>query len=724
MNALDFTARAMAIRAGAHNPLTFADLCLARLPGTVTRIESSGFSVPGIGSAIYVSDSKATGELQAAHPLAVFSGADGRFFRLAGDDDGFVTPEQFGCPAYAAGANAQPAIQAALNYCKTVGLHGLKFPERKYELWPTARTAGFGLSTDHSGDYLTVDRWACSLLSTHPRGTVFSCRGITGGDPLTDYTIINSPTYGGDVIWRGAAIKLTGSVVPWGVNPGEDALSHLTMKGIHWQTGIVASLATDWPCLPPSRTPGRENAWDISMKGVYCQQDRIVGNITIIDGGFDGFLGENIYCGGGTNVNQRVTLRNYTSRNSNGTGVNPNGPRITDIDGAYFENCVAPFEGWMGWDWSRVVNAIARNCKSGGDLKGSYIYDMPLRPDGGEPTCTVDMTLDNCGALYVGSYVKGRLYLIDTTIQISTVIIPTNYAATARIRGIDLDVTSVANTKFVDPAIRFAGTSSSAQMISDNSIRISLRRTKEAISAGWRHGSVINVANSLGPRNIVYARGYCKEIMPTGLVPLDNHVAVIDEGLERNLSSGIFGSSFDPTTTPSPNFGSSWLYGATFSGVAGVWPVDLPATALFQEGHQITLEHRDSTKLSHFIEVREAGEARAVLGYKDLVRFRCNKLLARWELVLAPEPRKVAATVDITSTAIGAESGPYIIAAPGCRPTYQAEIHPSALTTGFVISAIRAETDAVRFWMRNIDGGATLDPTAASFTARWSVPGS
>jgi hypothetical protein len=722
VSAPDFAARALAIRAGALNAVPFTQLSQASLPASLNQVFSSGHTSNGIGAATYVCDSKATSALQVNHPLAVFGGPDGRFFRISGDNDGFVTPEQFGCPPYAPGINAQPMIQAALNYCKAVGLKGVKFPERQYELWPTPRTAGFGVSTDHSGDYLTVDQWACSLLSTNPRGTLFQCRGVTGGDPLTDYTIINTPSYGGDVIWRGSAIKLTGSVVPWAINPGEDSLSHLTMKGILWKTGITAALSTDWPCLPPSRTSGRENAWDISMKGVYCQQDRIVGNITIIDGGFDGFLGENIYCGGGVNVNQRVILRNYTARNTNGTGVNPNGPRSTDIDGAFFENCVAPFEGWMGWEWSRVVNALARNCKNGGDLKGSYSYDMPLRPDGGEPTCTVDMTYDRCGTIYVGSYVKGRLHLIDTQLHVSTVVIPSNYATTARIRGIDLAVASVANTTYVDPAIRFAGTATAAQMVSDNTIRLSLGRTKEAIAAGFRHGSVINVVNSLGPRNTLYVRGYCKEILPISQVPADNHVVVIDEGLERNLSGGTFGSMFDPSTTPSPNFGSSWLYGATFSGGSGVWPVDLPATTMFQEGHQITLEHRDSTKLIHFIEVREGGEPRAVLGYKDLVRFRCNKSLSRWEMVLAPAKRKATVLIDIASTAAGAESGPYVIQAPGCRPTYRAEVLPVTALTGLTISALRAETDAVKFWVRNIDGGATLDPPATNFTALWSAP--
>lgn len=105
MSALDFAARAMARRASAQAPLTFVELAAARLPASVTRIDSSGHSQPGQGAASYVSDALATPELQAAFPGAVFAGADGRLFRLLGSADGSITPEQLGCPLYAPGTN-------------------------------------------------------------------------------------------------------------------------------------------------------------------------------------------------------------------------------------------------------------------------------------------------------------------------------------------------------------------------------------------------------------------------------------------------------------------------------------------------------------------------------------------------------------------------------------------------------------------------------------------
>jgi hypothetical protein len=83
MSALDFTARALAMRATALTPLTLGELPQAQLPGNVTRIASSGHAEPGNGAAVYVSDSLATAALQAAHPAAVFRERGGRYFRLA-----------------------------------------------------------------------------------------------------------------------------------------------------------------------------------------------------------------------------------------------------------------------------------------------------------------------------------------------------------------------------------------------------------------------------------------------------------------------------------------------------------------------------------------------------------------------------------------------------------------------------------------------------------------
>lgn len=718
MSAPDFTARALAVRAAAQSPLTFAELAQARLPASVRRIESSGHTAAGLGAGSYVSDSLATAALAAAHPLAVFAGAEGRWFRLIGNAEGFIAPEQLGCPAYAAGTNQRLVIQAALDYCKAVGLKGVIFPQQRYELWVGLHVGSFTDAADHTGNHLVVDQWACSLVSTHPLGTVLDCKGPTGGNKLTDYQVINSATYGGDVIWRGAAIKLTGTVnMPGFPNPGDAALSHLAMRGITFFTGITASLNSAWPCHPPSRTPGRENAWDISNKGIWCQNDKHVGNITLIDSGFDGFLGEHIYCGGGLTSNQRLVVRNYTSRNTNGSSFNPNGPRSVDVNGAYCENAIGVIEGWLGWEYGRFVNVHAKGCGSGGELKGGYEYSGAMRSDGTMPRAQVDVLFENCGRTYLGNFLSGRVHLIDGWAEIS------QQSSVNEAKGINIDLIVTAHSADVTSALRVLGDPTGTnQFVRNNTVRLDIRRSKEAQDANRRVVNVYEQKFPTGPANYIYARGHV-DAFCAGLTSVSgNYVALIDQGLNRS-STSAGAMPFDPTTTASPDWGYHALRPATFSGGAGVYSVNLPATTMYQEGDEISIEHIDGTKTAHFVELVDAGTKKALVGFRDRVRLRCNRTQVRWDVIQAPAPRSAAASIDIAATAAGAESGPYVIALPGCRPWHRVEVMPPALLTGFVISAVRGETDQVKFWVRNIDGGATLDPAAQTFTARCSIPG-
>ena len=123
MSALDFTARAMALRATALTPLTFDELQQAQLPGNVVRIASSGHTDPGTGAAVYVCDSLADATLHAAHPPAVFRDAGGRYFRLAWEAQGSIAPEQFG---WAEGeGNTGQLVTDAFRYQLAIGGTGV-----------------------------------------------------------------------------------------------------------------------------------------------------------------------------------------------------------------------------------------------------------------------------------------------------------------------------------------------------------------------------------------------------------------------------------------------------------------------------------------------------------------------------------------------------------------------------------------------------------------------
>lgn len=715
MSAVDFTARALAVRAGAQNPLTFAELSAGAappaIPANVTTVSTAGHAVPGRGAASYVSDAFATAALLASFPLAVFAGADGRIFRLRGDADGFITPEQIGCPEYSAGTDQRPWVQGSLDYCKAAGMRGVKFPRKSYELWAPARTAAFTASTDHSGNFFVVDKWDCHLIGMPGDKTTFYCKGPTGGNLLNDYQVLNTPTYGGDVIWRGGGVKLTGNTSVGLPRPDSSLLSHLTMKNIRLFSDAVGVRSTAWPSYPPTRDPARVNAWDISNKGIYYQQDVHNGNTFLENVDIIGFLGECIYTGGtGTaflNICE-IKLRNVVCKHSNGQALNPNGPGVFDVDGFYSENCSTAIEGYGGLIYGRIVNAYFKDSNNASLFSGTG-WDGSNRPDTSAPYLFLDLTFENCGDVSVGSYTTGRLRLIDTRLAIT----PTSAQVT---QGTNLDITSICHKASVTAAIRFSGV---ALNIRNNRFRISLQRTRYAIDNAKVFNSLFSQSASIGASNYLYARGELGSIGSVSAVT-DNYVAIVDEGLDMSPAGNPL--VFDPSVTSSPDMGMGWLRAGTFSVGNGVYTVNLPATAMYQDGSEIVIEHRDATKTLCFVEISD-GTKRALLGYKDRVKFRCNKLYSRWDLVLAPSPRSATASVALTSTALSAESGPYTIPLPGCRPWHRSEVIAPALMTGFGITAVRPEADQVKFWVRNYDGANPATLAAQTYTARCWVAG-
>jgi hypothetical protein len=95
-----------------------------------------------------------------------------------GDERGFVTPEQFGCPPYAPGVNQRPFIQAAVAYAEAVGLNGVLFAQPRYELWAPIRPNG--LDFDAAGSYIALTR-SIALVGTGPARVVLDCCNSEGG---------------------------------------------------------------------------------------------------------------------------------------------------------------------------------------------------------------------------------------------------------------------------------------------------------------------------------------------------------------------------------------------------------------------------------------------------------------------------------------------------------------------------------------------------------------
>ncbi len=703
MNAPDFTARALALQASAQRALQFHDLAAAQLPEGIVRVDSSGHDSAGTGAATYVSDDAATAALHSAHPDATFAASGGRYFRLLGDQDGFITPEQLGCPPYAPGVNQQPYIQAAIDYALAAGLNGVRFIQRTYELWAPLRTAEYSENTDHSGCFMVVSG-RLILESSHPLRSRLHCKGPSGGSLLDDYQVLNTVNYGNDVIWRGHGIKITGTVGVGFPQQSADDLAMVNIRNLILFSDAVGVQNQAWPALAPSRDPARVNCWDTSNKGIYCQQDKQVGIVRAENLDIIGFLGECIYSSG--QGKGGFIGRNLVLKHSNGQAINPNGPEIFEIDGLYAENCAFTIEGWGGAARSRIINATFVRAKSGGITGGTY-WSAPRRDDGSLPMLYLEATLQDCGDFYVGAYVSGKLTLIDTQLAVVSV------HALQVIRDVDLDVVAICDKRADLTAIRFAPfTGTAARSIENVNIRLRGMASADARTNGRGIANILSQQGSLGPNNFVHASGQFRKIgvIQGGPLP-DFYVALTDRGMELTDQGGPL--YFNALTTPAPDVGCGWLR-AGLGGASGLVAMTLPANVnQFNDGALITIEHRDTGSPNAVLDVGGF----ALLGFRDRVRLRADKFHNRWRVAEAPAPRSVTATLAIPATALGAETGPFAIALIGARPWHQARISAIAALAGYAVSAVRAGTDEVRFWLKNLDGASPQGAANIAFKA-------
>lgn len=734
MSAVDFVARALALRAigkveqtgsgtgGASDAsdtsattsssadlrLTFAQMKQAAPSGVSPVIESAGHGSVGVGQAVYGSDTLATAELAAAHPRACFTAQNGKIYRLLGDSEGFITPEQVGCPASASGVNQQPAIQAALDYCRATGLNGVKFPQQRYELWAPVRTGEYSDDGDHSGCFLVVGGWPCSLRGVHPLRTTLDCKGPGGGSLQGDYQVISSAQHGGDVIWRGHGIKLAGSVPLTHATPPAHQLASVLLRHVVLRTDAVAVGNTASPAYPPSRNASRVNCRDLSNSAITCQANVHIGDICTDDCELTGFLGDAIQSPAGYTA--KVQLRSSVVRHANGFALNLAGPRCLEVADFVAENCGFSLGGFSGLD-SSALKARFTRCGSGG-LDSAKALPSGMRSDGNAPLHHLEVTFESCGEQRLGSHTIGTITAIDTPVALALA----NVAQV--VRNVDISLTSIVHKANVPYAIRYAGWNGVISAVAYTQVRLNMQRTANAMTNGFTIAVMMAQSGSLGQGNYLYARGAPSRVSTANKV-LDNYVALIDEGLELKPTTAL--TTFDPSTTPYPDMSNPALLCSTFSAGNGVYSVNLPSPSMYQDGAQILIEHHEFTRQQSCVEFMDGYVRRALLGYKDRVVFRCNKQLNRWDLLRAPTPRTSGAMIALPRTEPGAETGPHSIAAPGCRPWHQVDVTPYGPLNDFCISAVRAENDVIQFWAKNITGTSAMQLASQAFFARYGI---
>lgn len=708
MSSVDFNARALAVQAGAINPQSFAQLRAKALPANISRIDSVGHSQSGGGAATYLCDARASAELMSSFPAAVFESGKGRYFRLLPNSDGYITPEQMGCPSYAPGVNQQPFLQAAIDYAIAVGASGVMLTQPEYELWTPLRTGGFSGNTNHTGEPLVI-KGAVSLVSTAPQRTTLRYKGPNGGSKATDFQVFTE-TYNGamrNLVWRGSAVKILSEAVPSNSAAKMQDIPMIRVENIIFHTDAVGVRDTTWPA-----TAEKPNCWDITNKGIYCVQNRQHNLLYITNVDIVGFLGECIYTGGTWNTNETggVIGRNLVMKHSNGQALNPNGPPIFDIDGVYAENCGFSVEAWIGGKYGRMVNCLFKDCGGGGGNGGTG-YGVSLRSDGSQPIMLIDMTFQNCTSIQFGSFTKGYIRAIDTPVYITS-----NASAPAPIRDVDLMIDAELNNKSIDGIVHLgANSGAGAMMTENNSIRLKVTRSKEARTNGKFANSVIVLGGSYAEGNVIYVRGEFgngQVHRNSGNAFADKRVKIVDEGLELPAAQNL--TAVNVLTNPTLDFSLPFIR-PTFGAydATGQFAVALPSTANFADGHEALIERRDDFSPLATLLI----DGRVLLAERDRVKFVCNKRNNRWDVVQGPAPKKNSVAVDLPAIAAGVESGPFSVPLVGCRPQFVARVSPPAtMHADLAITTVKAGTDQVQFWVRNV-GAASADMAAASFTA-------
>jgi hypothetical protein len=472
MSAYDFVARAIAWQAAASSGLTFQEL--GRTSPGASRIDSSGFNVPGQGRGTYVADELADQALFEAHRRAVFVSANGRYFRLAGDERGFVTPEQFGCPAYASGVNQQPFIQAAIAYAEAAGLNGVLFAQPRYELWAPVRPDGVRFG-DPAGSYLAIRR-SVALVGTGPARVVLDCRNSQGGrnDTLTQKVSVPGWPEEGKAApaWIGHGVH---------VDPAAAVLDHLRMENIEIDCTVTYN-PNDRSNANPSNCGLSlgDNVRSVRLRDVtirncagilYSYAGRTGAKEELLENCvFDGSPEGALRCG----LAARGTYSNLQAGNAH----------RSQIFGGHGHALL----GCRLYDTAHVM-VLGRAGGGADGCKNGMADTYPLRATGSSPpTCVFqDLLAEKIGSFEVGAHVRGRLRTIDTSVLL---------ANHGKLEDVDLAIESWADRRTDFDAVSIEGPldlvtpvpgtlpGTTYALPRNLKIHVSCHRTAEAVSTG------------------------------------------------------------------------------------------------------------------------------------------------------------------------------------------------------------------------------------------------
>lgn len=642
--------------------------------------------------------------------------------------DGYVTPEQFGCPAYSPGTNQQPFIQAAILYAEANGL-GVYFPQTRYEVWATERTVQPGeiqMANDEGGGVpVTISKQI--ELKAAPSGTTFLRKAQNGGDPnvLANWQTIDDG-FTNMPIWRGGGVVLKGLD-----DPPDDPrdLAGVTFSGRWVLDGG----------LPRSATPGLYTAglgepfytlypdgagWDVYDEGIRFAANLYTGDLRFDDLTITGFRGECIYQGGIRNggvIGNRLELSQ-----GDADGFNPSlgGSEDTQIqiDHLYIHHVYQAWEGAMGYK-GHIKSLRVEDCTIGGHMQAGQFAASFDNPD--EGTASPVIHIGTAHVARTPSLAFGRNMKVDNALFIDC----TPWIGHPAIGTYGVTINNL--THRVDRAaggggVLFYGTAVTKEMYDNRVGHLHLERTNYAITNSYYNTRPVDAFGSLGDNNFVdKVTGYAS-IYPAFSTALANyHVGVGDISGLRTVNG--FGYTQNIEVTPTLTFAGS-VASITTTTAGNSLAYTLPPSP-----------HTEKLPIGSIFWVRNSGTApqfvntthttmtrRAIHLPGTYIRFRFTGTF--WELL--DPPAKITGTsgsVNLQKSAADIPAGDVsdetTFAIPGARAGMSVRVTPTTVISGdaLLIGRVTAN-DTVGIRAQNMNLGAALAIGAAIYRVELEWP--
>jgi hypothetical protein len=702
----------------------FANITTRTFETTVTAVATGGYTVAGIGSGTYVSDSLATAALAAAHPNLCKKSVDGRYWRLA-PTNGTITVDQAGALGDAAGlgaVNDQAAIQAALNYAAAMGIRNVSFPQREYSVWATTRTSTFWTAHVGDGHGLVIPALAVGdiVLRGTGRHTRIGFYNKNGGSFQTNYQTIAAD----GLPWRGSGLY----VVSPTTDPGIAYRPAITLENIWLDGGTTANGNTNWS-NPATDVP---TGWDISHKGIFIDPDRYSGDLTLRNTKITGFRGELIYAS-----NLRESRINIEGRldlgETNGQAINPAGGGLHCHGYVVAWNCNVAIEGWMGMGnlrgefhnilrASTITGGVIDNSGSGNGFKPQRLTESPYTDK--LSMFNLDILITSAQqTLFLGSFLRGRVVAVDTTIAIGAN--ETSGPFKLGVIDSDLEIISVADKANLPVALSLAGGGvAGSKQIRDCRFRLTLKQSRDALDAGYQITDGVVYSGSIGENVAVEQSSGASKRGNSCSAALPDYYPIFranNFGTWSDYSTTVQNVATTPAIIPRGDRMALTGGGATNS----VTTITLPTTGI-GDGYELTLYNNTGPSGNWYFAIDRSGggarlPARRLVGGDDAIKLKFDANSALWREVVPPKPISLATTPTLPALAANALSAVQTVTVYGAEVGMDVRIQALFPNTALeIVNPMVSAANTVAFRVRELSGGAYAGGTyTINIAVKW-----